>query len=386
MVTRTPVTDRLPHFPWDQLAPLADKAKQHPGGAIDLSQGTPADNTPTFIQQTLTNASNAPRYPLTSGHPELRQAIVDWFHRIRHVRGLTPDAVIPTIGSKELVAWLPTLLGLGPQHHIAIPHIAYPTYRVGAQITQSHIHEYQTPTDLKNTNATLVWVNSPSNPTGSVLDTEELRSIVQWARTTGAIVISDECYATLPWHSQHITSILADEVCDGDRTNLLVAYSLSKQSTLAGYRAGLLAGDPNLVNEILAIRKHAGLIVPQPIQDAMTAALGNDQHVADQREIYVDRLQKLREAFRGAGYTIHPGAAGLYLWISDTQEAAQGIQEAAQDTPDARGRGWDIAAKMAARGVIVTPGSFYGQAGADYARVAATATDQDVDQVVQRLA
>lgn len=379
MANRTPVTSRLPHFPWDQLAPVAAHARHYPGGAIDLSQGTPADDTPGFIQTKLANAANSPRYPQTSGHADLRQAIVDWFHRIRHVRGLTPDAVIPTVGSKELVAWLPTLLGIGAGHRVAIPSIAYPTYRVGAQIARADVVEYRTVADLRAADADLVWVNSPSNPTGSVLDAEELRSIVQWARSCGAIVVSDECYATLPWHGQHISSLLSDEVCDGDRTNLLVAYSLSKQSSLAGYRAGLLAGDEALVSEILAIRKHAGLIVPGPIQDAMTVALGEDAHVADQREIYVGRLEKLRTAFRSCGYSIHPGAAGLYLWVSHPQKASEAAHI------DERGHGWDLAQSLADQGIVVTPGSFYGDEGRDFVRVAATATDRDIDQVVHRL-
>lgn len=379
MANRTPVTSRLPRFPWDQLAPVAAKARQYPGGAIDLSQGTPADDTPEFIQNTLARAANSPRYPQTSGHTDLRQAIVDWFHRIRHVRGLTQDAVIPTVGSKELVAWLPTLLGLGQGHQVAIPSIAYPTYRVGAQIARADVMEYRTVADLRTSHADLVWVNSPSNPTGGVLDADELRSIVQWARKSGAIVVSDECYATLPWHGQHISSLISDEVCDGDRTNLLVAYSLSKQSSLAGYRAGLLAGDEALVSEILAIRKHAGLIVPGPIQDAMATALGDDAHVADQRELYVERLEKLRIAFRSCGYSIHPGAAGLYLWVTHAEKSRE------LSHVDERGLGWDLANSLAECGIVVTPGSFYGEAGRDFVRIAATATDTEIDQGVQRL-
>ena len=120
----------LPDFPWDLLAPYAEKARAHPDGITDLSVGTPVDATPEVVQRALTDAADAPGYPLTAGSPALREAIASWFQR-RFAADLDPAAVLPVIGTKELVAWLPTLLGA---ESVGYPSLAYPTYDVGARI------------------------------------------------------------------------------------------------------------------------------------------------------------------------------------------------------------------------------------------------------------
>jgi succinyldiaminopimelate transaminase len=211
----------------------------------------------------------------------------------------------------------------------------------------------------------LVWVNSPANPTGKVLPPEHLRKVVDWARERGAVVASDECYLPLPWDSSPV-SILS--VCDGDLSGVLAVHSLSKRSNLAGYRAGFVAGDPALVRELLAVRKHAGMIVPAPVQAATIAALGDEAHAEEQRKRYRRRRELLREALTAAGFTIEHSEAGLYLWCTRGED------------------GWATVDWLAERGILVAPGDFYGPAGSRYVRVALTASDERVDAAVTRLA
>jgi succinyldiaminopimelate transaminase len=357
----------LPDFPWDSLAPAKARAQQHPDGIVDLSVGTPVDPTPEVVRAALAAASDAPGYPQTAGTPALREAVAAWFARRRGVPGLDPDGVLPTIGSKELVAWLPTLLGLGPDHTVVVPRVAYPTYDVGARIAGCRVVVADATTALGPGPVDLVWVNSPSNPTGQVLGTEHLAKVVAWARERGAVVASDECYAELAWEGQAVPSVLDPAVCGGSHEGLLAVYSLSKQSNLAGYRSAFVAGDPALVRRLLEVRKHAGMIVPAPVQAATVAALADDDHVAAQREVYRARREVVLGAFTGAGFEVDHSGAGLYLWATRDEDC------------------WDTVTWLAERGVLVAPGAFYGAAGRRHVRVALTATDLAVRAVPERL-
>ncbi|HEX2131563.1 MAG TPA: succinyldiaminopimelate transaminase, partial [Actinophytocola sp.] len=304
----------LPTFPWDSLAAAKAVAGDHPAGVIDLSVGTPVDPVPAVVQRALLDAAAEPGYPTTHGTPELRAAAAGALAR-RHGVTVPADDVLPTIGSKELVAWLPTLLGLGAGDTVVIPALAYPTYEVGVRLAGASVLRSDGLLAAGPARPRLVWVNSPSNPTGQVLPVEHLRKVVAWARERGAVVASDECYLTLGYQSSP-TSILHPSVCDGDVTGLLAVHSLSKSSSLAGYRAGFVTGDSSLVAALLAARKHAGMIVPRPIQAAMTAALSDDEHVSVQRSRFAARRSVLRAALEGAGFRIDHSAAGLYLWAT----------------------------------------------------------------------
>ncbi|WP_017603497.1 succinyldiaminopimelate transaminase [Nocardiopsis alkaliphila] len=367
MGERRPVTDRLPTFPWDRLTPYKETAAAHPGGIVDLSVGTPVDPVPTNLREALADAADSPGYPLTWGTPELRAAIQGWLER-RHGVRVADGAVLPTVGSKELVAWLPSLLGLGRGDTVVLPELAYPTYDVGVRIAGATPVATDGLTALGPAPVKLVWVNSPANPTGRVLGRDHLRKVVAWAREHGAIVASDECYLDLGWDGAEPTSILHPDVCDGSHENLLAVHSLSKRSNLAGYRAGFVAGDPALVSELLAVRKHAGMIVPAPVQAAMKAALDDDDHAAEQKERYRARRARLRAAFEGAGWRIEHSEAGLYLWASHPDLDA-----------------WGAVGVLADRGVLVAPGDFYGPTGGRHVRVAFTATDERVETAVERL-
>jgi succinyldiaminopimelate transaminase len=357
------VADGLPDFPWDVLAPYAERARAHPGGIVDMSVGTPVDPTPDVIQAALRDAANAPGYPTAAGRPELRAAALDWMRRTLGVDA-ADAGVVPAIGTKEMVAWLPTLLGLGAGARVVIPRVAYPTYEVGARLAGCEVVATDTPEEVDD--AALVWLNSPSNPTGSVLSAERMAQVVSWARERGAVVASDECYITLGWQAQ-ATSVLHPSVSGGRLDGLFALHSLSKRSNLAGYRYGFLAGDPRLAADVLAVRKHAGMMVPLPIQAAAIAGLLDDQHAAEQRARYARRRDVLMEALTSHGFRIDHSEAGLYLWATRGEDA------------------WQTVSWLADRGILVAPGTFYGSAGDRHVRVALTATDERVEQVPERL-
>ncbi|WP_370078397.1 succinyldiaminopimelate transaminase [Streptacidiphilus sp. MAP12-16] len=360
------VSDLLPTFPWDRLEPYKATASAHPDGIVDLSVGTPVDSVPELVQAALSAAADSPGYPTVWGTPALRDALVGWTERRLGASGLTHHHVLPLVGSKELVASLPTQLGLGPGDRVAYPRLAYPTYEVGARLARADYVVYDDPWELDPAGLKLLWLNSPSNPTGRVLTAAELRRTVAWAREHGVLVVSDECYLELGWDAEPV-SVLHPDVCGGSYDGLVAVHSLSKRSNLAGYRAAFLAGDPAVLGELLEIRKHSGLMVPAPVQAATVAALADTAHVAEQRERYARRRSALRGALEAYGFRIEHSEASLYLW-------------ATRDEPC-----WDTVADLAKHGVLVAPGEFYGEAGAQFVRVAFTATDERVRAAVQRL-
>lgn len=375
----------LPDFPWDRLAPFKARAGAHAGGIVDLSVGTPVDPTPACVRAALAAAADAPGYPQTWGTRALREAVSAWFAHSRGVPGLDPDAVLPTIGSKEFVAWLPTLLGLGEGDVVGFPLVAYPTYDVGARLAGAvprpveGLAAFGPPTTA--TTPKLLWLNTPANPTGRVLGLDHLRKVVQWARRHGVVVASDECYARLDWRGPRerveageapdptlgTPSILDPRVCEGDHRGLLCVYSLSKQSNLAGYRAAFVAGDRDLVGRLLEVRKHAGMMMPFPVQQAMIAALQDDQSVLEQREKYGLRREILLPAVQSAGWSVDHSQAGLYLWATRGAEA------------------WTDVEQLAALGILVAPGTFYGSGGRRHVRIALTASDERIEAAARRL-
>jgi succinyldiaminopimelate transaminase len=276
--------------------------------------------------------------------------------------------VLPSIGSKELIAWLPLMLGIGDGDVVVHPSVAYPTYAIGAALAGATALASDDPAEWPQ-NTKLVWINSPGNPDGRVLDVETMKTMVARARELGAVIAGDECYAELNWASDEPTpSVLDPRVIGGDRDSVLSVYSLSKQSNLAGYRAGFVAGCSDLIAELLAVRKHAGLMPPAPVQAAMIAALGDEAHVAAQRGIYRSRRDRLKTAVEAAGFTIDHSEAGLYLWATRGQDA------------------WQTVADLAEIGLLVVPGTFYTDGAPQHVRIALTVTDADVDTAVERLA
>lgn len=350
--------EKLPDFPWDALAPYSQLAKQHPKGAIDLSQGTPVDSTPQLIQSALQESADSPRYPVTAGTKDLQDAIRNW--AINHLGASGDFDVLPLIGSKELVAWLPTIL---QSKKVIYPEIAYPTYLVGALLAQAE----PIPVGIDAAiwpNSDFAWVNTPSNPTGRVHSESELREAIKWSRNSGATLVCDECYIDFGDSAQP-TSLL--KYTDGDNSNILVVHSLSKRSSMAGYRGAFLIGDPKLIAEIREIRKHAGMMVPLPIQNAMVAALSDEKHVEVQRDRYNARRAILAPALISAGFKIEESAAGLYIWCTRSENCWKSVE-------------W-----LAKLGIVATPGSFYGELGASHIRIAMTATDAQISDAAARI-
>ena len=356
---------RLPAFPWDRLAPYGEQARAHPDGIVDLSIGTPVDPTPAVVAEALAAASDSPGYPLTIGTPALREALVRWVSALG--TPVTAAQVVPSIGSKETVSLLPSLLGLTPGSRVLIPALAYPTYDAGARLAGCVPVATDDPTSVDPAGVSLVWVNSPSNPTGQVLSAERLAEVVAWGREHGVLVASDECYLELGWEVEPV-SVLHPSVSGGSTEGVLAVHSLSKRSNLAGYRAGFAAGDTDAVAVLVEARKHLGLLVPGPVQAAMVAALGDRAHVDEQRARYAARREVLLAAVRAAGFEVSHSQAGLYLWCTRGEAC------------------WDTVAALAAVGVLVAPGEFYGEAGAQHVRFALTATDERIAAAATRLA
>lgn len=356
----------LPDFPWDSLRPYTEKAKQHPDGMIDLSVGSPVDVTPEVVRAALAHATDAHAYPQTAGTAELREAIAEWYARRRGVAGLSAANVLPTIGSKELIALMPLLLGLGRGDTVVYPEVAYPTYAIGAALVGAIGLACNDPAAWP-TSTRLVWLNSPGNPDGSVLDVDFLRDAVARARELDAVIVNDECYAEFGWDAQS-PSILDPRVIGDSRDHVLSVYSLSKQSNLAGYRAGFVAGCGRIIGQLLAVRKHIGLIPPAPVQAAMIAALGDEAHVAVQRGLYAVRRDILKPALERSGFRVDHSEAGLYLWVTRGEDA------------------WVTLAALADLGILVAPGTFYGTHSDQHVRIALTSTDAAIQAAAARLA
>ncbi|TQK70197.1 succinyldiaminopimelate transaminase [Nocardioides sp. SLBN-35] len=363
------VSGRLPDFPWDKLPQYAAQAREHDDGIVDLSIGTPVDPTPEVARAALAQAADSPGYPLTIGTPEVRRSVVDWLAGTHGVTGLGLDQVLPLIGSKEFIASLPTYLGLGPGDLIGYPALAYPTYEVGAALVGAKALATDALTTFGPETPKLLWVNSPSNPSGRVLPKEHLKKVVDWCRERGVLLVSDECYLDCVWEGEAL-SVLHPDISGGSAEGILVVHSLSKRSNLAGYRCAFVAGDRDVIAELLAVRKNLGLMMPAPQQHAMAAVLGDEAHVKEQHERYRARRTTLRAALEAAGYTIDHSEASLYLWTTK-----------GPDGPDC----WQMVADLAAQGILVAPGAFYGAAGSHHVRVALTATDERIAAAAARL-
>jgi succinyldiaminopimelate transaminase len=357
----------VPDFPWDTIAGAAARARSHPDGICDLSVGTPVDPTPELGRRALADASDAHGYPLTWGTPALRKAIRGYLTRRWNAPELGDRGVLPVIGTKELVGWLPTLLGLRAGDTVVIPATAYPTYAVGAAVAGCRVVIAETAADVADERPAMVWTNSPSNPTGRVADAAETADWILYCRERGALLVADECYGEFGWDAEPVSALDA-RINGGDVTGIVGAYSLSKRSNLAGYRAGFIGGDPAVVSQLLEVRKHLGMMVPAPVQAAMTVLLGDDEHVRVQRDRYASRRRVMSAALVAAGYRIDHSQAGLYLWAT--------LGEPGRATVE----------RLAGLGILVAPGDFYGTAGNDHVRIALTATDERIQAAAARVA
>lgn len=365
----TRVPPALPDDYWAPMAPYREMALRHPEGMVDLTMGSPVDPVPPVVREALAAAGDAHGYPATAGRPELRASLVGWLRRRFGVTGLDPDAVLPTPGSKELIAHLALQVGVRPGDLVVIPELAYPTYEHGAILAGARVRATTSLTALGPETPALVWVNSPSNPTGQVLPPDHLRKMVDWCRERDALLVSDECYLENVYDDRvPVTSVLHESVSGGSHDNVLAVHSLSKRSNMAGYRCASVSGDPALVRTLLGVRRQLGLGLPLPQQAAMQAALDDDAHVAEQHQRYADRRAALGAALEEAGFAIDHSEGALYLW-------------ARRDGEDA----WQLADWFARRGVLVAGGPLYGRRGSHHVRLAFTVTDDAAAAAATRI-
>lgn len=360
-----------PPYPYDRLDPLRARADEHAGGVVDLSIGTPFDPAPAIVHEAMAAAD--PRgYPPSIGTPALRAAICEWMARYLGV-AVTGDDVAATIGSKEFVAGIPQWLRLRTPDRdtVLYPAISYPTYEMGATLAGCRpvavpVRDDWTmdldaidPADAQR--ALCLWVNSPGNPAGGL---DDLGAAAAWGRAHDVPVLSDECYVAFTWDGP------PRSILQHGTEGVIAVHSLSKRSNLAGGRVGFYAGDRDLVGYLREVRKHAGFMVPAPVQAAAIAALGDEAHVDVQRDRYRTRLEALRQVFAEAlGLDVAMPGGAFYLWV-----------------PAPGGDAWALAEDLAVRGgAIVSPGEFYGDAGRHHVRIAAVAPDDRIALVVERL-
>ncbi len=361
------LSGRLPDFPWDTIAEAKKRATAHPDGICDLSVGTPVDPVPDLAVRTLGEAASAwAGYPTVWGTTEVRAAIRRYLEDRWDAVPLADRNVLPVVGTKELVAHLPLQLGVGPGDVVVIPTTAYPTYEVGGVIAGARVLATDDPAEAAAARPKLIWINSPANPHGAILGADALRAWVDAARSVGAVLASDECYGEFGWDAEPV-SILRADVCGGDLTGLLAVHSLSKRSNVAGFRSGFVAGCARVVGELLAVRKHSGLMMPGPVQAVTAALLADDEHVQAQRSRYLARRAVLRPALEAAGFRIDHSEGSLYLWATRDEDCRATVD-------------W-----LADRGILAAPGDFYGPAGARHVRIALTASDERIAAAASRL-
>lgn len=383
-------------YDWSRIAAYKRTAKAAFGGMIDLSVGSPVDPVPDSVRKALAIAADDPNaygYPATVGTSDLQAAIATWFRDCRGVDLSSCNAaVVPTVGSKEAVALMASLLHLGDGDVVVQPAVSYPTYEIGTQLAGARTLKVSDVADVDSwrhvPGVRAIWVNSPCNPTGAMLSAVQMAGIVDAARAIGAVVLSDECYALMTWGvsscgrsagsgsraaSDPLDGISAApcaldaSVCGGSSHGILTLYSLSKQSNMAGYRTAFIAGDPELITPMIAYRKQIGQIIPGPVQAAMAAGLRDHESVRRQRDRYHDRLGTLVSALRAYGYATNMPDGALYVWVRAKS-----------------GDCWRDMAALAELGIIASPGEFYGAPA--YLRFSATATDQAIADAAERLA
>ena len=375
-----------PPYPHDRLVDLWEVADAAPGNIVDCSIGTPVDPVPEVAIEALRAAApGAAGYPTSVGSPELRAAACGWLARRFGVE-VEPAAVIACVGTKEMVASLPRWLSLRDPRRdtVLYPAIAYPTYEMGARL--AGLRAVPVPLDDRwrpdvtavapadAERGLVLWLNEPANPTGAALTPDELRATVSWARERGIVVAGDECYAEFTYDDAGGPGPLAT-VLDAGADGVLAVHSLSKRSNLAGMRVGFVAGDPQLVAYLGDVRKHAGLIVPSPVQAAATAVLGDDAHVDEQRARYSRRRKLTLDALGEWGLGHDGGPSTFYLWL-----------RGADGGPHAGADGWELARRLAeSAGLLVAPGDLYGPDGADHVRMALTVTDERLGVALERL-
>ncbi len=360
-----------PPYPYDRLAGIVAIAGRHDGGAIDLSVGTPCDPPPDLVLAAMAASDSERTYPASAGSLAYREAASDWMSR-RFGASVDVAHVAACVGTKEFVTGLPNLLRLRRPDldTVLYPSVSYPSYAMGATLAACRAVAVPVTADWRidlsaidpddARRALCLWVNTPGNPTGAL---DDLGAAAAWGRDHEVPVFSDECYAEFTWHGA------PRSILEHGTQGLIAVHSLSKRSSLAGARAGFYAGDETLVRYLSEVRKHQGLMVPGPVQAGGAVAWNDDEHVDVQRSHYRSRLASLVELLGRLDVVAPMPEGAFYLWV-----------------PALGGDAWAFAERLAeVAGIVVSPGEFYGQAGAGHVRVAAVQPDDRLALVADRI-
>ena len=359
-----------PPYPFDRLDAYQKIAASHDGGIVDLSIGTPCDPPPDAVVAALSQSGSERGYPASIGAEALRRSVARWMGRTFAI-DVPISRIAACIGTKEFVATTPHYMKLRRPNRdtVIYPAVAYPTYEMGAILAglravavpmnaEGHM-DFASLSQDDIDRALMVWVNSPSNPTGGL---DDLKYAANWGRAHNIPIFSDECYTEFTW------STSAQSILQHGLDGVVAVHSLSKRSNLAGVRVGFYAGDADIVEYLKEVRKHAGFMVPGPAQAAGVAALDDDAHVKVQRDRYRTRLESLVQTLsKWSGIDIPLPDGGFYLWFP--------VDDA-----------WAFTEKLAREGgALVSPGDFYGPAASKFVRVAVVQPDAKLSLVAQRL-
>jgi succinyldiaminopimelate transaminase len=377
-----------PAYPYDRLDAAKALASAHQGGVVDLSIGTPCDPPPPSVVAALGGSGAERGYPTSVGSPAFREAASAWMERRLGV-SVAPAAIAACVGTKEMVATLPQWLALRDRSRdtVLYPAVSYPTYEMGATLAGLRAVAVPVDSDFRldlsaideadAARALLLWVNTPGNPAGHL---DDLAQVAAWGRRHKVPVFSDECYVEFTWRGEPRT------ILEHGLEGLVAVHSLSKRSNLAGVRSGFYAGDPDLVEYLSEVRKHAGLMVAGPVQAASVVALADQAHVEEQRGIYAERLELFASILGKLGLTAAVPEGAFYLWVPAPDPGPAGRAGATGGTEQVGGPAWELTERLARDGgVIVSPGEFYGVAGAGYVRVALVAPTERLELVGRRL-
>ena len=361
-----------PPYPYDRLDPLKAAASALPGGLVDCSIGTPCDAPPAFVAAAMADPGTARSYPASNGTVAYREAAAAWLER-RFDVGLPTSQLAACVGTKELVAGLPHWLRLRDpgRDTVLYPSVSYPSYAMGATLAgcravpvpvddQWRIRlDAIDPSDAAR--ALCLWVNTPGNPAGGL---DDLGAAAAWGRRNGVLVASDECYAEFTWDGPPRT------ILEHGPHGVLAVHSLSKRSNFAGARIGFYAGDLEVVSYLAELRKHAGFMVPGPVQAAGALAWADHAHVVEQRDRYRARLDLVVAGLAAVGIDAPLPGGAFYLWV-----------------PAPGGDAWALAERLATvAGLLTSPGEFYGPAAATHVRIAVVQPLERLQLALDRLA
>jgi succinyldiaminopimelate transaminase len=359
-VTLSPVLSSLQTYPFVRLDEAKAAARARGVELIDFGMGDPMEPTPAFIQQALADALPLTAgYPRAPGLPELRDAIAGWLGR-RFGAEVDPEReLIPTYGSKEAIFLFPLVACAPGKDIVVVPEPAYPVYERGAQFAgaearfvplleeNSWLPDLDAIDDDTWERCAIFWVNYPHNPTGAVAPRAFYEELAERARVHDFYLASDEAYTEL-WFDEAPGSA----VQLADRTNVVVFQTLSKRSSMTGYRSGFVCAEPALLDALRSFRPNVGTAPQEFVQRASVAAWSDEAHVESNRALYARKRAVLEPALP----TVARGSsvASFYLWFpvpdGETSEA--------------------FATRLLERGVVVAPGSYFGPSGEGYARLA----------------